>query len=287
MNGHIFDIGTTQAYRYIKTKKDMVGYFGSTYSNLTKKSIETITYKLASIVGPVMPTKQFTEHITNVVTTVDKLETDITYLEKLDINEETLSNNKEKREYKKEMLKVYDIIHAQCNDAIIQELQTYSFYEAVFGASDSVELLKLIKLICYTYQVKHTQTSGPHQGREDIHHVSPSYWRENISYLDIFENMHTVYTTSGGEVSGTGMIAYEMGQPRRSHAAGTGFNSLSIAQQDAFRAWDRLAYISTLKKNANQKRYGDLKTQLSNDYIMGASKFPANIQEAQHLWTTM
>ena len=39
MNGHIFDIGPTQADRYIKTKKELVGYVGRTYSNLTKKSI--------------------------------------------------------------------------------------------------------------------------------------------------------------------------------------------------------------------------------------------------------
>ena len=51
MNGHIFDIGPTQADRYIKTKKELVGYVGCTYSNLTKKSIETLAYKLASIGG--------------------------------------------------------------------------------------------------------------------------------------------------------------------------------------------------------------------------------------------
>ena len=48
MNGHIFDIGPTQADIYIKTKKKLVGYVGRTYSNLTKKSINTLTYKLAS-----------------------------------------------------------------------------------------------------------------------------------------------------------------------------------------------------------------------------------------------
>ena len=52
------------------------------------------------------------------------------------------------------MLQVYDIIHAQCTDAMIQELQTYSPYGAVSYTSDSVKLLKLIKLICYSYQVK-------------------------------------------------------------------------------------------------------------------------------------
>ena len=141
MNGKIFDIVPTQANRYIKTKKDLVGYVGRTYSNLTKNLIETLTYKLASIVGPVMPTKQVTKPINNVVTAVNKLETDLTYLKKLDINEETRSYKKDKHKYKKDMLKVYDIIHSQCTDAMIQELQTYSSYEAVFGASDHVELL--------------------------------------------------------------------------------------------------------------------------------------------------
>ena len=64
----------------------MVGYFGRSYSNLTKKLIETLTYKLASIMGPVMPTKKVTDTITNIITTIDKLETDLTYLENLYIN---------------------------------------------------------------------------------------------------------------------------------------------------------------------------------------------------------
>ena len=73
MNGHIFDIEPTQADRYIKTKKELVGYISRTYSNLTKKSIETLTHKLAIIMGPSMPTKQVTDPITNVKITVDKL----------------------------------------------------------------------------------------------------------------------------------------------------------------------------------------------------------------------
>ena len=43
MNEHIFDIWPTQADRYIKTKKELVDYVGCTYSNLTKKSIDTLT----------------------------------------------------------------------------------------------------------------------------------------------------------------------------------------------------------------------------------------------------
>ena len=45
-----------------------------------------------------------------------------------------------------------------------------------------------------------------------------------ISYLDRFENMYTVYTSSGGDIAGTGMIAYDMYQPDSSHSAGTDFN---------------------------------------------------------------
>ena len=101
MNGHIFNIGPTQADRYIKTKKELVGYVGRTYSNLTKKSIENLTYKLTSIVGPSVSTKQVTDPNTNVEIHVDKLEADLAYMEKLDINEETKSYKKEKREYKK------------------------------------------------------------------------------------------------------------------------------------------------------------------------------------------
>ena len=66
INGYIFNIGLTQADMYIKTKKELIVYVGRTYSNLNKRSIETLTNKLSSIVGPIMPTKQITDPATNV-----------------------------------------------------------------------------------------------------------------------------------------------------------------------------------------------------------------------------
>ena len=88
--------------------------------------------------GAIMTSKQVTDFNTIVDITFDRLEADLTNLEKLDINKETRSYKKDKREYKKEMLKVYEIIHAQCTDDMIQELQTYSPYESFSNASDSV-----------------------------------------------------------------------------------------------------------------------------------------------------
>ena len=100
----------------------------------------------------------------------------------------------------------------------------------------------------------------------------------NMSYLDIFENMYTVYTALVKEVVGPGIIYYYMELPGISHDAGNDIDSLSIAEQDAVRARARLAYISTLYvENSNQERYGDLKTQLANDYIMGTSNFTATL----------
>ena len=65
--------------------------------------------------------------------------------------------------------------------------------------------------------------------------------------------MYTVYTSSGGEVAGPGMIAYDMERPGSSHAAGIDFDTLEAPEQDAVKARARLAYISTLYvDNSNQ-----------------------------------
>ena len=47
----------------------------------------------------------------------------------------------------------------------------------------------------------------------------------NISYMDRFENMYTLYTTSGGELSGPGMISYDMEWPGSSYASGIDFDA--------------------------------------------------------------
>ena len=96
------------------------------------------------------------------------------------------------------MLKLYDIIHAQCTDSMIRELQIYSPYKAVSDASDSVELLKLINLICYTYQMKTHKHLSLIKTEKAFITYRQAIDETNISYLDIFENMYTVYTTSVG-----------------------------------------------------------------------------------------
>ena len=91
-----------------------------------------------------------------------------------------------------------------------------------------------------------------------------------------------MYTASGGEVAGPGMIAYDMEQPGSSHAAGVDFNTLASPEKDAVKERDRLSYFYTLYvDNSNQERYGDLKMQLANNYALGTSNFPATLQEAQ------
>ena len=92
------------------------------------------------------------------------------------------------------MLQVYDIIHAQCTDAMIQELQKYPPYESVSDASDSVELLKLIKLICYTYKLKTNKPLALIKADKAFIPSRQAIDDTNSSYLDIFENMYTVYT---------------------------------------------------------------------------------------------
>ena len=62
-----------------------------------------------------------------------------------------------------------------------------------------------------------------------------------------------MYTTSGREVAGPGMIAYDMDRPGSSHAAGINLDVLTSPEQDSVKARARLAYVSTLYlENDNQ-----------------------------------
>ena len=68
------------------------------------------------------------------------------------------------------------------------------------------------------------------------------------------------------------MIAYDMKRPGSSHASGIDFDTLAALEKDAVKSQATLAYVSTLYvENANQERYGDLKTQLANDRKWGNS----------------
>ena len=78
------------------------------------------------------------------------------------------------------------------------------------------------------------------------------------------------------------MISYELQHPGSSNASGIGLDALTSPKQDAVKARARLAYFSTLYvDHFNQEHYEDLKTQLANDYTLGASNFPVTLQEAQ------
>ena len=84
------------------------------------------------------------------------------------------------------MLQFYNIIHVQCTYAMIQELQIYSPYEAVPDASDAIEIIKLIKLVCYTYQVKTHKPLSLIKSEKTFIMSRQDIDDTNISYLDRF-----------------------------------------------------------------------------------------------------
>jgi hypothetical protein len=131
LEGHIFDVGQTQATQYMKTKNEITEYAGHMYGSTARRSMEELADMSSILI--VKPQE-------NPSATGGELEL-IKYPFRAYITE--LVN------YEQDMKKLYSVVHGQCTDAMKQKIQTQANYQAISDSSNLVGLMKIIKTICY------------------------------------------------------------------------------------------------------------------------------------------
>ena len=107
LEGYTFDLGPRASDKFARTMKELERCFGTTYSDSCQPAIKTET--ASNFPDPEIPT------ITELGTERPKIDGEMTYLEKKNIDEAIRQNSRKKDVYESDMHKIYNLIVVQNN----------------------------------------------------------------------------------------------------------------------------------------------------------------------------
>ena len=262
LEGHIFDVGPTQATQYMKTKNEITEYAGRTYGSTTRRSMEELK-DMASILI-VKPTEDPNAKGGEMELVKYRFRAYIT----------------EQVKYEQDMKKLYSVVHGQCTDAMKRKIQTQSGYQTVSDTSDSIGLMKIIKKICYNYQAEQYPPLSTVRALVKAFTFKQTDMMSDIEWSEEFDNTITAAEACGASFQFPGVVKHVLDADHSSLK----LEQLDVAKQTEVMAKARTLALSTLyMENSNRNHYGVINQKLENDYLVGQDNYPKDLADAQKL----
>ena len=266
LKGSIFDVGTGQTLLYNNTLADILTYAGKNYTPCVQKSIEGMRdMSYHYIMEPTQATPSSGSSTTRV--------------QQIIFEQEVKDFVKEKRYHKMHMAEMFNIIHGQCTNEVINQMHTYLEYVTANDESNGITLVQSIRKICYRqdremYKLQPILFS--------LKRLINCLWHDtsNIDYWEKTRDQKDILTSVGINLSFEPLFEQAKGllYPYKL------LPNLTDAEMDLVRAGPKeIFYSFLLVNNADRKRYGDLQTEMINSYTQNRNNYPQTITDAKRM----
>jgi hypothetical protein len=138
LEGHIFDVGPSQATVYTNTMKEIVAYAGRMHIAEVRTTIATITDQAHTILPPDDPANEAT----------------LSYVQKEILNSRVKTYVINSTKYASQMKNMYSVILDQCSNNMMEQIDGQEDFATIQAQSDAIGLLKIIKKICFNYRAE-------------------------------------------------------------------------------------------------------------------------------------
>ena len=137
-----------QADTFNRTTKELGHYIGKKYTMETMMAIKKL--KDHVYIRPSMPQTLDKTLGTHTGAMRDKTETELSYMEKKEIEMGIRKYLNKEDQYTMDMHQIYSIIVGKCSDAMIQKMKADADYTTVEDKCDPIGILQIIRKICYS-----------------------------------------------------------------------------------------------------------------------------------------
>ena len=149
LEGNYFDCtGYGQADRFVKTVAKIADLVGQNYKNGGNTRTEVMTQASVPVTAPVRPTATIvTDDEGNAIssTPLDALDISDYQSEKKLCDYQILNQNENRN-------KVYSLVWPQCTESMHAKIKSHKDYLTIESSLNGIELLKIIKLICFNIE---------------------------------------------------------------------------------------------------------------------------------------
>ena len=264
MKGNVFSIGKHQADTYTTTMNALVIQVGTKYSAIVAAAIKELKVKPSALKLPVTPVLSdmiADGTLPSGTTAVPQNYKDL-YTEKMKAYAKT------EERFERQCMDVYQYFKGQCSPFMISELKGFDEYVTIEEEMHLVNLLKLIKKICFNYK---TQDNDFYAHVSALGDLMSTRQRKDESVDDwalATENRLNVYTAMGGSVLAPGLTTLmSRGIYNKEYI------TLTVAEKTAVdKATTERLMAMILFKNSCSERFEKLHKEIHDDHLKSVDK---------------
>lgn len=272
MDGNYFDCtGYGQTDRFVKTV-EKIAIIALTYKGggITHKEVMTQTVEVIS--PPQRPSAPLitraSEETAAVYGTVSPLDVIDYSASKKKIDMELL-NQKENHQT------IYGLVWQHCTDPLKSKVKSHSDYASIESSLNGIELLKIVKLICFDIEDEKYIPQKVHESKEAYYALRQGATTLS-EYYTRFKNQVTVIEQCGASIGSDPLIRKLVCKDFSINEATTDTTELTTIQKETREYTLAVALIL----GADMNRYGNMITDYKNAHLAGRDEWPKNLVEA-------
>ena len=178
---------------------------------------------------------------------------------------------------------LYSLVWGQCSDVVRQKVEANKDFEGMADSGDGIKLLITLKGISFHFQSQRHLSHAIHEALKRYYNCSQGRYATAQAYMEHFQNVLEVVTTSGGSIAGHKGVEDELiaklpgGVTRESITP----EQLKKVKDDTIAMSTAMAFLL----GCDRSRYGKLIEDLENDYLQGRNNYPTTVVAAYNLLT--
>jgi hypothetical protein len=271
--------GLDDQVRYTDTVEKLQIYVGETYKPFGKQIKVAIgdPSKTPQIQEVTMPQK--TDSKGNLV---DKTEADLSYIEKIKLNEQIKIQAQHELKLTADLASLYNFIFRRCTKFLQVKIKAHCRYTAVDDASDPLGLLSIIREIVHKIESSACLPFSIVEQTEAIFRIRQGSMSVS-QYHTQFKSMLDALGTQGGDIcTHQGVRQMVAKQMHDDHLISTSdVTKLNRAERIKVSISARQRFAAALfMHSSDQQRFGDYILKLKNDYKGDPDVFPGDLQTA-------
>ena len=212
---------------------------------------------------------------------ITKADGSVETVQEYDYGEKLIYESKVKELIKKDMKidsdleAMYSVVWGQCTQGMQASIKTQETYDNIKSTMNTIELLKIIKKICYNFQEVKYSPASVHTIIDRFINCKQKEEESNQTYLQRYNNAVTALETNGITVLASEVIAKQEHKDYDSK----GTEEQEELKEEAAQRFFAYGYL----KGMDKARYGSIKEELHNEYLKGQKNYPKTITDAYQL----
>jgi hypothetical protein len=271
LNGNYFDCtGYGQSDRFVKTVQKIADYIGQEYKCGGITRTEVITQAMVTIPMPLRPVSTQTTRSDGSVTTnpPDTLDISDYQSEKKTIDYQILHQTENRQ-------KIFSLVWQQCTESMQAKIKAHRDYQVIEQALNGIELLRIIKLICFNIEDEKYIPQKVHETKAAFYLLKQgkdSDQAYQIKFLNTVQVIEQCGASLGEDPMIRAMVCKEL-----NYLVGT-TNAAQISE--ITKTVRDYTLGAALILGADPERYSSMIRGLKNASLAGRDEWPKNVTEA-------